>query len=170
MLQQRVVDHSVAPKIIPTYAKGTQTVSVQVDDYDDIPSISNNNEPTQKTSFEENKHESKTQKNEDEKFPELPEIEIQRVLYSKELADFLEDATRMTERARLINSKFDILQNYKGEIGDNQLESDTQISLISKLYDDRWSKNRAVTSIDWSPKVFFLFTFYFYLFLFLLLF
>lgn len=84
---------------------------------------------------------------------ELSSVDIQRMLYSQELAEFLDDASRVTQRAMLINNKFDILANYKGVVGDEKEGSDSKISLIKTFSDERWTKNRAVTSMNWSPKV-----------------
>ena len=153
-MQQRLAEFDICPKIIPTYEKSTQTVSIQTDDDDeiDIPIMKVAETPAQDS--QKSKSEPIVKENIPEPIEEeLSEIEIQRMLYSQELAEFLDDATRVTERALLINNKFDILANYKGEEGDDQKASKTNILLQNTLKDDRWTRNRAVTSVSWSPKV-----------------
>jgi len=156
-LQQRVAEFDLPPKIIPTYVKGTQTVSTQLDSDNEeeqdipmmklpesVPDTSQTKKVSENVKFKENK--------EEETQEELSSIEIQRILYSQELAEFLDDATRVTQRAMLVNNKFDILASYKGETGDDQERSGHKIALQNTLTDSRWTKNRAVTSMNWSPK------------------
>ena len=156
-LQQRVAEFDLAPKIIPTYEKATQTVSLQTysdnEDEQDIP-IMSSSEPREEKPKEPLKASEGSSKRENkEEQEELSAVEIQRILYSQELAEFLDDASRVTQRAMLINNKFDVLANYKGEVGDDQEGSDHKISLQNTLADERWTKNRAITSLNWSPKV-----------------
>ena len=91
---------------------------------------------------------------EEEEEAVLSEDEIAHMVQSQELAEFLTQATRVAERALFIGSKYDILVDYAAREGrEGELVGDGQLPLLTKLYDDRWSKNRALNSLSWSPKV-----------------
>ena len=160
-MQQKVGEFSVFPRTIPTYTKGIQVDNDNVEyDDDDIPSLTKKNDEENiiiPKSYKDNERNEKNEKSEEpeiEHVQELSEEEKERLLQSKELAKFLEDATRVAERALFISNKFDLLVDYSEKKGaEREGIRDGEISLATKLISDRWTKNRCVTSIDWSPKV-----------------
>lgn len=151
--QEKVVEHSVMPKLVLTYSKGVQTetydIGLQVGgEVDEAPSPAAQEAPRAEAPAAE----AETEVQEEEEAM-LSEDEIAHMVQSQELAEFLTQATRVAERALFIGSKYDILVDYAAREGrEGELVGDGQLPLLTKLYDDRWSKNRALNSLSWSPK------------------
>ncbi|XP_033606594.1 cytoplasmic dynein 1 intermediate chain isoform X5 [Cryptotermes secundus] len=84
---------------------------------------------------------------------ELSEEEKQMTILTEEFQRFLDRAGRLMERA--VSESVDIYTDYTGvadgdEAGDEK--SGLRLSLNRCFYDDRWSRNRCLTSLDWSPQ------------------
>jgi dynein intermediate chain len=88
--------------------------------------------------------------------------ELNAVTSSEEFMDFVERSSKVIERA--LDQEYDILADYalSGEngIGDDEDEFGTtrgskgrrRVKEIAQFYDERWSKKRMVSAIDFSPK------------------
>lgn len=84
---------------------------------------------------------------------ELSEEEKQMIILSGEFQRFLDRAGRLMERA--VCESVDIYTDYTGIMdGDEAVDekSGLRLSLNRCFYDDRWSRNRCLTSMDWSPQ------------------
>ncbi|XP_063227712.1 cytoplasmic dynein 1 intermediate chain isoform X23 [Bacillus rossius redtenbacheri] len=84
---------------------------------------------------------------------ELSEEEKQMIILSEEFQRFFDRATRIMERA--LSESVDIYTDYTGvNDGEEGLDekSHLRLSLNRWFYDERWSRNRCVTSLDWSPQ------------------
>ncbi|XP_065298100.1 cytoplasmic dynein 1 intermediate chain 2-like isoform X7 [Dermacentor albipictus] len=83
---------------------------------------------------------------------ELSEEERQQILLSDDFRSFLARSSRVIERALCEN--VDICIDYSGttEEQDSDDKSGIKLSLNRVFADDRWSKNRIVTSFDWSSQ------------------
>ncbi|XP_017785638.1 PREDICTED: cytoplasmic dynein 1 intermediate chain isoform X5 [Nicrophorus vespilloides] len=81
---------------------------------------------------------------------ELSEEEKQMIILSEDFQRFVDRAGRVMERA--LGETVDIYADYSGLGGDEGLDekSHQRISFNRWFYDERWSKNRCVTSLDWS--------------------
>lgn len=92
---------------------------------------------------------------------ELTAEELEAVTHSDEFADFLEQSTKVIERA-LDQETYDILTDYalNGEdLEDKDEESGNtggkgghRVKEVTQFFDDRWSKKRMISGIDFSPK------------------
>lgn len=91
---------------------------------------------------------------------ELTAEELEAVTRSDEFVDFLEQSTKVIERA-IDRETYDILTDYalQGKDRDDNDESGNtggrgihRIKEVAQFFDDRWSKKRMVSSIDFSPK------------------
>lgn len=82
---------------------------------------------------------------------ELSEEEKQMVILSDKFQQFVSRAGRIMERA--LCETVDIYTDYSG-IGEEALDEKChqRISFNRTFYDERWSKNRTITSLDWSPQ------------------
>ncbi|XP_055389732.1 cytoplasmic dynein 1 intermediate chain isoform X4 [Condylostylus longicornis] len=82
---------------------------------------------------------------------ELSEEQKQMIILSEEFQRFVVRTGRIMERA--LSESIDIYTDYIGG-GDNEEASDekshARLSLNRIFYCDRWSKNRCITSMDWS--------------------
>lgn len=82
---------------------------------------------------------------------ELSEEQKQMIILSEDFQRFVLRAGRVIERA--LSENVDIYTDYIG-CGDNEETNDershARLSLNRVFYDERWSKNRCITSMDWS--------------------
>lgn len=82
---------------------------------------------------------------------ELSEEQKQMIILSEDFRKFICNSGRVMERA--LSENVDIYMDYIGG-GDNEEGNDdrthARLSLNRAFYDERWSKNRCITSMDWS--------------------
>lgn len=95
--------------------------------------------------------EQKKEQEEKKEIKELSEEQKQMIILSEDFQRFVLRAGRIMERA--ISENVDIYLDYIGG-GDNEDVNDekshARLSLNRVFYDDRWSKNRCITCMDWS--------------------
>ncbi|XP_045487615.1 cytoplasmic dynein 1 intermediate chain isoform X2 [Pieris rapae] len=95
-------------------------------------------------------HEKKEEEKE-KKVRELSNDEKQTIMLSAEFQKFVSKAGRVIERA--LAEEVDIYTDYTGG-GDNENAQDdksaARLSLVRTFYDERWSRGRCVTCVDWS--------------------
>ncbi|TRY77544.1 hypothetical protein DNTS_001960 [Danionella cerebrum] len=97
--------------------------------------------------------EKETPKLEEEVSHELTEEEKQQILHSDEFMSFFDHSSRIMERA--LSEQVDVFFDYSGrDLQDKEGDSQAgaKLSLNRQFADDRWSKHRVVTSLDWSPQ------------------
>ncbi|KAL7950615.1 WD40-repeat-containing domain protein [Trichoderma barbatum] len=92
---------------------------------------------------------------------ELTAEELEAVTHSDEFVDFLEQSTKVIERA-LDQETYDILTDYAlhgKDLEDKDEESGNmggkgghRVKEVAQFFDDRWSKKRMISGIDFSPK------------------
>uniref|UniRef100_A0A672T8B9 Uncharacterized protein n=1 Tax=Sinocyclocheilus grahami TaxID=75366 RepID=A0A672T8B9_SINGR len=84
---------------------------------------------------------------------ELTEEEKLQLLHSEEFMEFFDHSTRIMERA--LSEHVDVFFDYSGrdmEEKEGEMQAGAKLSLNRKFVDDRWSKQRVVTCLDWSPQ------------------
>ncbi|XP_065365846.1 cytoplasmic dynein 1 intermediate chain isoform X4 [Calliphora vicina] len=95
--------------------------------------------------------EQKKEQEEKKEIKELSEEQKQMIILSEDFQRFVVRAGRIMERA--ISENVDIYLDYIGG-GENEEANDekshARLSLNRVFYDDRWSKNRCITCMDWS--------------------
>lgn len=88
----------------------------------------------------------------------LDDDELQAVTSSGDFLDFVERSAKVIERA--LDEEYDVLADY--ELGglDGDLEEDPEsgkkrrgIKEVCQFHDERWSKKRMVSDLNFSPKV-----------------
>ncbi|KAI1767645.1 WD40 repeat-like protein [Hypoxylon sp. FL1150] len=92
----------------------------------------------------------------------LSNEELAAVVASDDFVDFVERSTKVIERALDISNEYDILTDYSLQAAD--IEDDDEqagntggkgrrrVKEVVQFYDERWSKKRMISSIDFSPK------------------
>jgi dynein intermediate chain, cytosolic len=90
----------------------------------------------------------------------LTEEELQAATASDDFLDFVERSTKVIERA--LDEEYDILTDYtlqaqsieedEDQTGNTAGKGRRRIKEVIQFYDDRWSKKRMVSSIDFSPN------------------
>lgn len=94
---------------------------------------------------------------EEEKKPEPPreisDEEKQMLMMTEDFHQFFDHATRIVERALAEDN--DIYQDYSHDHDEDEAGNENggvKLSLNRWFYDDRWSRNRCITCMDWSPQ------------------
>ncbi|KZT27753.1 dynein intermediate chain [Neolentinus lepideus HHB14362 ss-1] len=82
---------------------------------------------------------------------ELTEEEKLSVFTSSEFLDFVEQSSKIVERA--LNDNYDYIRDYTvgAEAGADDSEG-KRVKRICAFWDERHCKNRSITDVDWSPK------------------
>ncbi|KAI3331897.1 cytoplasmic dynein-like protein 1 intermediate chain 2 [Xylariaceae sp. AK1471] len=88
--------------------------------------------------------------------------ELAAVTASDEFVDFVERSTKVIERALDVGNEYDILTDYSlqahdiededEQIGNTGGKGRRRVKEVVQFYDERWSKKRMISSIDFSPK------------------
>lgn len=141
------------PREIVTYTKETQTpVTAQPkedeEEEDDVATPKPPVEPEEeKTLKQEEENDSKAPPH------ELTEEEKQQILHSEEFLSFFDHSTRIVERA--LSEQINIFFDYSGrdlEDKEGEIQAGAKLSLNRQFFDERWSKHRVVSCLDWSSQ------------------
>ncbi|KAM5265146.1 cytoplasmic dynein 1 intermediate chain 2 isoform 6-T8 [Hipposideros larvatus] len=141
------------PREIVTYTKETQTpVMAQPkedeEEEDDVVTPKPPIEP------EEEKTIKKDEENDSKAPPhELTEEEKQQILHCEEFLSFFDHSTRIVERA--LSEQINIFFDYSGrdlEDKEGEIQAGAKLSLNRQFFDERWSKHRVVSCLDWSSQ------------------
>ncbi|KAK0630052.1 WD40-repeat-containing domain protein [Bombardia bombarda] len=86
--------------------------------------------------------------------------ELRAVTQSDDFMDFIDRSTKVIEKA--LDQEYDILTDYTLQVldidDDDEQNGNTggkgrrKVKEVAQFYDDRWSKKRMISSIDFSPK------------------
>ncbi|KAI9355136.1 WD40-repeat-containing domain protein [Zopfochytrium polystomum] len=84
--------------------------------------------------------------------PRVLSDEERRFLFQSEhFIEFIDRSSKLVERA--LTDKFDLLRDYTlTEDNSSENNSGKGVKAIRAFYDDKWSKNRTVMDVGWSPK------------------
>uniref|UniRef100_A0AAY4EQL9 Cytoplasmic dynein 1 intermediate chain 2 n=1 Tax=Denticeps clupeoides TaxID=299321 RepID=A0AAY4EQL9_9TELE len=133
------------PREMVSYSKETQTPDEEEEEM--APT-----EPVPET--EKEKPAQKTDEEEEEAPPhELTEEEKLQILHSEEFMNFFDHNSRIIERA--LSEHVDVFFDYSGrdlEEKEGEIQAGAKLSLNRQFSDERWSKHRVVTCLDWSPQ------------------
>ncbi|XP_071977841.1 cytoplasmic dynein 1 intermediate chain 2 isoform X2 [Engystomops pustulosus] len=139
------------PRETVTYTKETQTPTLtQENEGDDDEEEAVTAKPT--SAPEEEKPAKKEEKSEVPPH-ELTEEEKQQIVHSEEFISFFDHSTRIVERA--LSEQINIFFDYSGrdlEEKEGEIQAGAKISLNRQFFDERWSKHRVVSCLDWSSQ------------------
>ncbi|KAI5817098.1 WD40-repeat-containing domain protein [Pyronema omphalodes] len=97
--------------------------------------------------------EAKTLKGEEKGFfaRELSDEEKAAITASDDFLDFIERSSKVVERA--LDMEYDVLADYGlGVSAEDEDQSGRRLKEVTQFYDERWSKKRMISDINWSPK------------------
>lgn len=141
------------PREIVTYTKETQTpvmAQPKEDEEEDDDVVA----PKPPIEPEEDKTLKKDEENDSKAPPhELTEEEKQQILHSEEFLSFFDHSTRIVERA--LSEQINIFFDYSGrdlEDKEGEIQAGAKLSLNRQFFDERWSKHRVVSCLDWSSQ------------------
>ncbi|EDO49079.1 predicted protein [Nematostella vectensis] len=136
---------NIPPKLPVLYSKETQTPVVDKDEKEE--------EEVKPKPIQQESQPETEEKTEQHKEEELSEEQKDQILGSQEFSRFFDKAVRLVERA--LTEDLDITIDYSGAEGDD-LEGGSQaareLTLSRDFYDERWSRHRTVTCLDWSNQ------------------
>lgn len=141
------------PREIVTYTKETQTpVAAQPkEDEEEEDDVTTPKPPVEP---EEEKALTKDEESDNTAPPhELTEEEKQQILHSEEFLSFFDHSTRIVERA--LSEQINIFFDYSGrdlEDKEGEIQAGAKLSLNRQFFDERWSKHRVVSCLDWSSQ------------------
>ncbi|XP_036359686.1 cytoplasmic dynein 1 intermediate chain 2 isoform X37 [Octopus sinensis] len=170
----KVSETTIAPKENVSYSKETQTTSVETGDReargpwdyydDDTDSVEASSETTpahqHKMPHVEMVQPAKTQQEIEQEskvekwIKELSDDERKQILSSEDFQNFFNRSSRLVERV-LAENETDMYIDYVGSDkegkDDDQFAGD-RLKLNRYFFDERWSKHRTITSLDWSTQ------------------
>ncbi|XP_067687244.1 cytoplasmic dynein 1 intermediate chain 2-like isoform X22 [Haliotis asinina] len=156
----KVSETNIPPKENVTYSKEVQTVASEPldkdDDEADTDSMDVETAPTHRMPHVEMVAPTQQEgEKKEEKIPvrEMSEEEKKAVMLSDDFQTFFFKSARVIERAMAEDT--DIFMDYSG--GDREGNEDDalageRLKLNRDFYDERWSKHRTITSLDWSTQ------------------
>uniref|UniRef100_A0A8C4GQY0 Dynein cytoplasmic 1 intermediate chain 2 n=1 Tax=Dicentrarchus labrax TaxID=13489 RepID=A0A8C4GQY0_DICLA len=145
----KVTQVDFLPKEMVSYCKETQTPTEAQTHTDQKADEEEDEEITAPPPAEDSQEE----KDEQDTPKELTEEEKLQVLHSGEFLSFFERGSRIVERA--LAEQVDVCFDYSGrdlEDKEGDLQAGAKLVLNRQFADERWTKNRVVTCLDWSPQ------------------
>uniref|UniRef100_A0A8D0AEB5 Dynein cytoplasmic 1 intermediate chain 2 n=1 Tax=Sander lucioperca TaxID=283035 RepID=A0A8D0AEB5_SANLU len=146
----KVTQVDFVPKEMVSYSKETQTPTTEALTHTDQKADEEEDEDTTASPTAEDTQE---EKDEHDTPKELTEEEKLQVLHSEEFLSFFERGSRIVERA--LAEHVDVCFDYSGrdlEDKEGDLQAGAKLVLNRQFADERWTKNRVVTCLDWSPQ------------------
>jgi len=140
---------SFPPKQLINYEKETQTVVVE----ERKESVEEKVPKTQQEIIiEPPKTIEREKKKEDApKMVELSDETKHQILKSPDFCHFFDHAARIIEKA-MCEEDFAFDYGAETEMGENDTLASKKLSLSRKFFDERWSKHRCITCMDWSQQ------------------
>uniref|UniRef100_A0A3Q2VNA9 Dynein, cytoplasmic 1, intermediate chain 2b n=1 Tax=Haplochromis burtoni TaxID=8153 RepID=A0A3Q2VNA9_HAPBU len=142
----KVTQVDFLPKEMVSYSKETQTPTEAMTHTDQKEEDEEITAPPPAEDNQEDKDEQDAPK-------ELTEEEKLQLLHSDDFLSFFERGSRIVERA--LAEHVDVCFDYSGrdlEDKEGDLQAGAKLVLNRQFADERWTKNRVVTCLDWSPQ------------------
>ncbi|GAM20377.1 hypothetical protein SAMD00019534_035520 [Acytostelium subglobosum LB1] len=171
-IQSLVIDIDIPPKEIPMYSKGTQTLEPEPLSEEDAAKLALNTPTKAKLKYQPTFLQQQQQQQQlsssnqgtdtpiepveqpdfnEPQIEELSEHDKNNILESDSFRSFFSRSSKVIERALYLDDSIDILVDYTKS--DEVTKSSTkELTLVGTLADERWTKHRSVTDINWSPK------------------
>ncbi|CAH1776148.1 unnamed protein product [Owenia fusiformis] len=161
----KVTQTNIPPKETVAYSKETQTTQATVDrDEDDMESLDVDTTPTSTKPGKmpqvspvkpaDMAHNEAVVKEEKIEVREISEEEKQQIMFTDDFQKFMMRSSAIMERA-LAEEDTDIFTDYSGLNADDSegdISASDKLKLNRTFFDERWSKHRTVTCMDWSVQ------------------
>ncbi|KAF9462959.1 dynein intermediate chain [Collybia nuda] len=92
----------------------------------------------------------KLEKEIEQEIRELSEDERASILTAPEFLDFVEQSSKIVQRA--LNDGYDYIRDYTIGAESGGDDSEGRVKRVCEFWDERYGKNRSITDVDWSPK------------------
>ncbi|CAG8509792.1 3071_t:CDS:10 [Funneliformis caledonium] len=149
----------IAPKELVLYSKEVQTDENSFgpsppDEHEIRAKILKEQEEKEKArqaALEEEKLKIEAEKKRAQQLKDLSEEDRKKILVSNEFAKFIDHSTKIVERA--LNENYDFMKDYSIiKDNENDDQSGSRVKNLHSFFDERWTKNRSVTDVNWSHK------------------
>lgn len=162
----KVNETTIPPREMVAYSKETQTVQIEPLDKDDDDTDSldvshgdgghggHRGHHHGMPHVEMVKPAEEEKKEEPAKLPELSEEEKKQIMMSEDFQLSMSRASRVMQRMLAVNDT-GLTTDYSGADNENQDDdvlAGERLKLQQQFYDERWSRRRTITSMDWSPQ------------------
>uniref|UniRef100_A0A8C5BXN0 Dynein cytoplasmic 1 intermediate chain 2 n=1 Tax=Gadus morhua TaxID=8049 RepID=A0A8C5BXN0_GADMO len=140
LCMSKVTQVDFLPKEMVSYCKETQTPTETDEERDAAP-------------VQDLQEEKGEQGEQEEEVKELTEEEKLQLLHTEDFMSFFERGSRIVERA--LGERVDVCFDYSGrdlEDKEGEMQAGAKLVLNRQFADERWTKNRVVTCLDWSPQ------------------
>ncbi|KAJ3108881.1 hypothetical protein HDU97_010153 [Phlyctochytrium planicorne] len=104
-----------------------------------------------KKAIETDHEEAEIAENQESEQLKIKDEERKTILHSDSFVHFFDYSSKLIERA--LNEKYDILRDYTlGNDTNQETNTGKGVKHLCSFYDEKLSKNRAITDVHWSPK------------------
>ncbi|XP_029478854.1 dynein, cytoplasmic 1, intermediate chain 2a-like isoform X1 [Oncorhynchus nerka] len=156
----KVTQVDFPPKEMVSYSKETQTPAdtqthTQAKPAEEEEEEEEEEEMVDPKPAEDSQEEKADEEEKQEEVPpkELTEEEKMHLLNTEEFMAFFDRGSRIVER--VLSERVDVCFDYSGrdlEDKEGEMQAGAKMSLSRVFSNERWSKNRVVTCLDWSPQ------------------
>merc|ERR1719427_12814 len=150
----KVSTTSIPPKETVSYTKETQTITVQQesdDEFEKMEQVATEEVATEIRKIAEGGDDSDGEKKQelDKNMRELSQEEKQSIESSENYLNFIGKSSKFIER--VLSEKIDLFTEYDSKIEESsEVDKSMKLTLNRIFSDERWTKRRIVTSLDWS--------------------
>ena len=83
---------------------------------------------------------------------DISEEERMQFYTSPDFGDFVETSSKIIQRA--LSDNYDVTRDYRVTMESTTTDNESKSSkLLCSFIDDKWTKNRSITAVDWSHIV-----------------
>ncbi|XP_030219414.1 cytoplasmic dynein 1 intermediate chain 2 isoform X1 [Gadus morhua] len=151
LCMSKVTQVDFLPKEMVSYCKETQTPTETVTHGEQ--KEEEEDEERDAAPVQDLQEEKGEQGEQEEEVKELTEEEKLQLLHTEDFMSFFERGSRIVERA--LGERVDVCFDYSGrdlEDKEGEMQAGAKLVLNRQFADERWTKNRVVTCLDWSPQ------------------
>ncbi|XP_056452398.1 dynein, cytoplasmic 1, intermediate chain 2a isoform X1 [Gadus chalcogrammus] len=151
LCMSKVTQVDFLPKEMVSYCKETQTPTETVTHGEQ--KEEEEDEERDEAPVQDLQEEKGEQGEQEEEVKELTEEEKLQLLHTEDFMSFFERGSRIVERA--LGERVDVCFDYSGrdlEDKEGEMQAGAKLVLNRQFADERWTKNRVVTCLDWSPQ------------------
>ncbi|RIA97919.1 WD40-repeat-containing domain protein [Glomus cerebriforme] len=108
-------------------------------------------EKARQAALEEERLRIEDEKKKMQQLKDISEDDRKKIISSNEFVEFIDHSTKIVERA--LNENYDYMKDYSIiKDNENDDQSGSRVKYVNSFFDDRWTKNRSVTDVNWSRR------------------
>ncbi|GBB83976.1 hypothetical protein RclHR1_10620001 [Rhizophagus clarus] len=108
-------------------------------------------EKARQAALDEERSRMEDEKKKMQQLKDISDDDKKKIISSNEFIDFIDHSTKIIER--VLNENYDYMKDYSIiKDNENDDQSGSRVKYVNSFFDDRWTKNRSVTDVNWSRK------------------